>query len=330
MKAIQVFSESEENITHQIKAMLRKTGADNDFQRVNDTHASLIILADSISRYPSIFEDQHLGLHQRTVETLVENLCAHPDLNLVLNTPTKAVLGRGFSIAKINFFLLMSYLCNDNEGLCSKLDEITDIITHNVFSIMTEDVFTSIISDPSVDIEIRKETGYFLAKIWEHRVYKGVEEISPVLTNLWKTRRHFTPAYGTLAGISEIATFCSRSAPEWNRFIEDDDFTDDTLESLREYLMALSHEEMLSIQDYMERNAVASFNHEKIKEMLGRNKSYMMINYDDPREMYHFYARRKENAIFRKKSRINGPAKTIEEYLICYMIRQRVIRHNGE
>lgn len=330
MKTIQVFSEAEENITHQIKAMLRRTGAADDFRRVDDTHSSLIILADSISRYQSIFQDQHLGLHQRTVETLVENLCAHPDLNLVLNTPTKAVLGRGFSIAKINFFLLMSYLCNDNEGLCSKLEEIADIITHNVFSIMTEDVFTSIIADTSVDTGTRMEAGYFLARIWEHRVYRGVDEISPVLTNLWKTRRHFIPAYGTMAGISEIATFCARSDPEWDSFIEDDDFTDDTLESLREYLMGLTHEEMLSVQDYMERNSISSFSHEKINEMLGRSKSYMMINYDDPREIYHFYARRRENAVFRKKSGISGPSKTIEEYLICYMIKRGMLRHSGE
>lgn len=330
MKAIQVFTESEENITHQIKGVLRKTGALEDFQKVEDTHSSLIILADSISRYPSIFQDQHLGLHLRTVETLVQNLCAHPDLNLVLNTPTKAILGRGFSIAKINFLLLMSYLCNDNEGLCSKLDEIMDIVRHNVFSIMTEDVFISIIADSSIDINIRKEAGFFLAKIWEQRVYRGVDEISPVLNNLWKTRIHFTPAYGTMAGISEITTFCSRSNPEWIKFIEDEDFTDDTLEALREYLMGLSHEEMLSIHGYMERNSIQSFSHDRIIDMLGREKSYTMMNYDDPREMYHFYARRRENAIFRRKSMIEGPAKTIEEYLICYMIKRGMIAHNGE
>lgn len=80
----------------------------------------------------------------------------------------------------------------------------------------------------------------------------------------------------------------------------------------------------------MERNNIPSFNREKIEEMLGRNKSYTMLNYDDPREMYHFYARRKENAIFRKKSGIKGPSKTIEEYLICYMFRKGLLRHSEE
>lgn len=328
MTSIQAFTDSEKIIISQITEMLRSTNAIEDYTRVDETHLSLLILAESISRYPSIFQDQHLGLHRRTVDTLVQNLCTHTDLNLVLNTPTKAVLGRGFTIAKINFFLLVSYLCNDNEGLCVKSDEINDIITHNVFSMMTEDVFISLVSDESLEHNIRQQAGYFLAKIWENRIYKGVEEISPVLNNLWKNRRNFTPAYGTLAGITEIAVFCSRSNPEWNRFIEDDDFTDDTLESLREYLMGLSHEEMLSIQDFMERNSIASFNRDNINEMLGRNKSYTMINYDDPREMYHFYSRRKENAVFRKKSRINGPGKTIEEYLICYMIRRGMIKHH--
>lgn len=330
MTAIQAFTTPEKNIIDQISEMLRKTDAIDDYMRVDETHLSLLILAESISRYPSILQDQHLGLNRRTVDTLVQNLCSHPDLNLVLNTPTKAVLGRGFTIAKINFFLLVSYLCNDNEGLCMMSDEIHNIVTHNVFSMMTEDVFISIVSDGALEYETRLEAGYFLTKIWENRVYKGIGEISPVLNNLWKNRINFTPAYGTLAGITEIATFCSRSNPEWNRFIEDDDFTDDTLESLREYLMGLSHEEMLSIQDYMEKKSIYSFNRNNIDEMLGRNKSYVMSNYDDPREMYHFYSRRKENAAFRKKSGIVGPIKTIEEYLICYMIRRGMIRHNRE
>ncbi|HPR38036.1 MAG TPA: hypothetical protein PLT13_10620 [Spirochaetota bacterium] len=329
MTAIQAFTSPEKYIIEQITEMLRNTDAIDDYVRVDETHLSLLILAESISRYPSILQDQHLGQNRRTVDTLVQNLCSHPNLNLVLNTPTKAVLGRGFTIAKINFFLLVSYLCSDNEGLCMMLDEIQDIITHNVFSMMTEDVFISIVSDDSIEYETRIEAGYFLTKIWENRIYKGIEEISPVLNNLWKNRLNFIPAYGTLAGISEIATFCSRSNPEWNRFIEDDDFTDDTLESLREYLMGLSHEEMLLVQDYMEKNSIISFNRDNISGMLGRDKSYAMINYDDPREMYHFYSRRKENAEFRKKSRIKGPSKTIEEYLVCYMIRRGMIRHNG-
>ncbi|HPF04531.1 MAG TPA: hypothetical protein P5120_00930 [Spirochaetota bacterium] len=329
MTAIQAFTSPEKYIIEQITEMLRNRDAIDDYVRVDETHLSLLILAESISRYPSILQDQHLGQNRRTVDTLVQNLCSHPNLNLVLNTPTKAVLGRGFTIAKINFFLLVSYLCSDNEGLCMMLDEIQDIITHNVFSMMTEDVFISIVSDDSIEYETRIEAGYFLTKIWENRIYKGIEEISPVLNNLWKNRLNFIPAYGTLAGISEIATFCSRSNPEWNRFIEDDDFTDDTLESLREYLMGLSHEEMLLVQDYMEKNSIISFNRDNISGMLGRDKSYAMINYDDPREMYHFYSRRKENAEFRKKSRIKGPSKTIEEYLVCYMIRRGMIRHNG-
>ncbi|HOP29074.1 MAG TPA: hypothetical protein PKZ64_05855 [Spirochaetota bacterium] len=329
MTAIQAFTTPEKYIIEQITEMLRNTDAIDDYVRVDETHLSLLILAESISRYPSILQDQHLGQNRRTVDTLVQNLCSHPNLNLVLNTPTKAVLGRGFTIAKINFFLLVSYLCSDNEGLCMMLDEIQDIITHNVFSMMTEDVFISIVSDDSIEYETRIEAGYFLTKIWENRIYKGIEEISPVLNNLWKNRLNFIPAYGTLAGISEIATFCSRSNPEWNRFIEDDDFTDDTLESLREYLMGLSHEEMLLVQDYMEKNSIISFNRDNISGMLGRDKSYAMINYDDPREMYHFYSRRKENAEFRKKSIIKGPSKTIEEYLVCYMIRRGMIRHNG-
>ena len=310
--------------------MLRKSGGIDDFHMVEDTHSSLIILADSISRYPSIFHQQAMGIHLRSVETLVESLCENPDISFILNIPTKAILGRGFTIAKINFFIMLSYLCREHSLLCPSGNEIRDIITRNIFSILAEEVFISIISDPSINKEIRTETGFLLAGIWEQRIYGGIEEFIPVLSDIWRARINFTPAYGTMAGISEIAKFCIATNSVWINFMEDKDFNDDSLESLREYLMGLSHEEMTEIENYMAANSITSFRHEHINGMLGRKKSYHMENHDDPREMYQFYVRRKNNAIFRKKGHIKGPTRTIEEHLICYMIHRGIIKGNRD
>jgi len=329
VKKIQVFTEKEENLIHNIKTMMRQTHKNEEYNMVSETQSSLIILADSISRYPSIFGIQHLGQNERSIDTLVENLCNHREIDFVLNTPTKAVLGRSFTVAKINFFLMLEYICRSSNGLCSMDHDIKFMVTHNVFSLMAEDVFTSIISDETLDIGERKEAAYLLARIWEFRIYKGVEEFAPILVNLWKSHIDFIPAYGTMAGISEITSFCLKSHPQWLSFIQDEDFTDDTLKSLLEYLMGLSHEEIEKIKYYMEKNSIKTLTREQIDEILSSRKTYKVNDYYDPREMYNFYIKRRENANFRKKSKIPGPQKTIEEYVMCYMLKKGIITKNG-
>ena len=69
---------------------------------------------------------------------------------------------------------------------------------------------------------------------------------------------------------------------------------------------------------------------EDVERVLETAKSYPMRDYHDPREMYHFYARRKSNATFRKKSCMRGPKRTIEEYIICYMLKHEMIKSNGD
>lgn len=329
MKTIQVFSETEKLIISETKKMLLTSGNSEDIKVVEDTLISLEMLAESISHYPSLLNQQVLGRHSRTVETLVNNLCTHAGLNLLLNTPTKAVLGRGFTIAKMNFFILISYICADYIHLCSGKDNIRKVISLNVFSIMAEEVFISIISDIYLDVEVRTQAGFLLVKIWEYRIYKGIEELEPILTDLWISRQSFTPSFGTMQGVSEITTFCSGHNPMWIDFLENSDFDEDKLDALKEYLMGLSYEEIEKVEDYMESESILSFNIKDIDSVLEKSKSYPMNDYHDPREMYHFYVRRKNNADFREKNCMRGPKRTIENYIICYMIKHGIIKSNG-
>jgi len=329
MKTIQLFSANEELIISETKKLLRNSGDMEDTGVIEDTLASLYLLAESISKYPSLLDQQVLGKHSRTLDTLVENLCTHTGLNLLLNTPTKAILGRGFTIAKMNFFILISYICADYLHLCSGKDNIRKVISLNIFSIMAEEVFISLISDDTLDTALRTEAGFLLAKIWENRVYKGIEEMEPVLTDLWISRQSFKPSFGTMQGISEITSFCADRNPMWLTFLQDNEFNEDTLHALKEYLMGLSYEEIIKIEDYMQAESISAFKMEDAGKVLDVKKSYPMNDYHDPREMYHFYARRKNNAIFRKKSCMRGPARTIEEYIICYMLKHELIKSAG-
>lgn len=329
MESIEVFTPAEENIISKIIAVLQRSDDPDDYRRMLDTLSAIHALADSINRYPSLLHTQMLGRHSRSIDTLVETICSHTGLDRLLNTPTKALLGRNFAIAKMNLFLLMTYLCNDFESICHLHDEIKQVVYYYVFSVMTEDVFISIISDRQIIYETRREAAMHLAKIWETRTYKGIHELSPMLIDLWKSRLDFRPSYGTMAGISEITKFCTATHPMMIDFIAWYEFNSDMLEALREYLMGLSYREIIMVEEYMRNNSMEAINLSGVEQVLGKPKSYPLHDLEDPREMYHFFTRRNDNALFRKRSGIDGPKKTIEEYIVCYLIENKLIAPNG-
>lgn len=329
MEPIEVFTADEERIISCIKSALYSSGDSLDYRRMTRTLSAIHSLADSISKYPSLLNEQLPGKNERSIDMLVETIYSHTGLDLILNTPTKALLGRNFAIAKMNLFLLMIYLCNDFKSICHLHEEIKQVVYFYVFSVMTEDVFISIISDREIVYETKREAAILLARIWETRIYRGVRELSPMLIDLWKSRLDFRPSYGTMAGISEITKFCTATNPVMIDFIAENEGNGDMLEALREYLMGLSYREMIKVEEYMRKNSMDSIDLSGIEHVLGKPKSYILHDLEDPREMYHFFTRRNDNALFRRRSGIDGPKKTIEEYMVCYLIENKLIAPNG-
>ncbi len=320
-KKIEVFREYEQSAVDNIMEELKKPGYPENHTGITDNCRSLASLADLISTYPSILDPQNLGKNSRSIETLVKTLCSSRNLDLILHIPTKAVLGKSFTIAKINFFLMLSYICRDTEELVKYYTPVNQIVSQNIFEIMSEDVFISIVSDMDITTTIRETAGLLLTRIWENRIYMGLNNFTPILTELWEKRKSFLPSFGTMVGVTEIINFCSRNNHLWISFLEDEEFNDDRLESLKEYLMGLTYEEISTIQSYMQNNSIHVLDQTGVSKILNSAGTYYMHNLSDPREMYHFYTRRKENSDFREKSSLPGPKKTIEEYIMCYLLK---------
>ena len=67
----------------------------------------------------------------RSVDSLIEMLCQKEGFDKTLHIPTKAVLGKGFLVAKINFFHMIRYLANPLPELREESIEINTIISEN-------------------------------------------------------------------------------------------------------------------------------------------------------------------------------------------------------
>lgn len=321
-KKIVVLNEAEEHIIQLVYSTLEKKLKNSEIETVKNNVYALYDLAESIALYPDIFGKQVLGGYSRSIETLVENLCIRDIMDLALHIPTKAILGKGFSVAKINFFFMIYYVCRENmDGSITEIVEsISEMIYENVFIIMAEEVFLAIISDKEVPLHIRMNAGYMLANIWEYRLGHGVKEFSPILSNIWNSRKKMKPSYGTMFGVSELFQLSSNSGTVWLDFLQRDDLRHDEIDSLQEFLMGLSFEEMELLSREMERQKKTSLCQDDIKMYLGNVKMYPDYEFEDPREVYNSFRHRKKNAIFRHRAEIEGPKKTFEEYLMIYLL----------
>ncbi len=320
MKEIILFSEEEIDIIEKVLNILKEGKKNTEFKRIKNNRTSLQQLAASISLYPSILEVQHLGSAKRSVETLVFSLCREEQLDLRFHMPTKALLGNAFSIAKINFFFLLLYIVLENEQLKDSYTILKKIISNIVFTLMAEEVFLSIIDDRYVLKDIKIKAGYLLANIWEYRLDHGVKEFAPILSNIWRARGVLIPTFGTMLGFSELFRISEFIEPGFFDFLQRDELSDEEIESIDEFIFGLTYEETLKIREEMENSGKYVISRQDVDNILGKNRIYPDYDISDPRELYRSFSDRKVNAKYRAKSNLKGPKKTVEEYLMCYLL----------
>jgi hypothetical protein len=320
MKEIVVFSEEEKEAVESIKSGLSSGNKKKAIATIVSNENALRELTVTISSYPSILKQQSLGGISRSVDTLVNNLTLKDRADMIFNIPTKAILGRSFSIAKINFFYMLIYLTREVRSLAGMKDHLLGLAEKIIFSIMEEEVFMSIVSDKKISTHIRSSAAFLLANIWEYRMYQRVREFVPILSNIWRTREKMVPAYGTMIGITEFFRLSDKCDPVWLDFLQRNELEQDEIDSLREFLLGLSYEEMKIIDRYMEEHEKISFNGFEIEKIIGKKPVYPDYLTDDPRDFYRYFVQRKINASYRNRSGVDGPKKTIEEYLMSYLL----------
>lgn len=319
MPKIIVFSENELEIIEELKTTLAKLNSTRELQAISSQEIGLKELASSISKYPSILREQHLSTHARSFETLINNLCVKEITDIVFHIPTKAILGQGFSIAKINFFFQIYYLYKSLHKSEEDKNRILELISHIVFTILVEEVFLGIISDKAIPIHIRTNAGYFLVNIWEYRIDYGVKEFAPILNNVWRAKKNQTPSFGTMMGITELFRICGTNNPILLEFLERNELNQEEIDSLYEFLMGLSYEEMEQLRKKMVSIKKFSLSMEEVEKFIDKS-IYPEYESKDPRELYRSFRDRKNHAIFREKSKTQGPKKTMEEYIMCYLL----------
>lgn len=322
MRNIVAFSENEDHLIQQLRENIRKIGKAAGLEGIENNINALKDLAKAISQYPSILGKQSLGGSSRSIDTLVDNLCVKDPMDLILHIPTKAILGQGFAVAKINLFFMLFYLVRDSEELKENKDRILEIINNNIFTLMAEEVFLSLISDKKVKLTVRTQAGYLLATVWEFRIDHGVKEFAPLLSNIWIARKKIKPVFGTMLGLSELFNLSRETDPVLLDYLLRPEIKQDELDALQEFLMGLTYEELSELYGIMEKDGKSTLSKKEINSLVGGKRMYPEYREDDPRELYRSFQNRRRNSLYRSRSGVVGPKKSIEEYIMCYLLER--------
>jgi hypothetical protein len=319
---IVLFSEGEERILAAIRETLVRLGKAEELEQVDNNRISLETLARSISLYPSILESHRLGNSSRSIESLIESLCQREVPDMILHIPTKAILGRGFSIAKINFIIMLRYLIGETAELAAYGPEILSHISHNVFTLTAEEVYISILEDISIPRHIRSNAVFLLAHTWEYRLGYGVREFAPILQSIWKAREKLIPNFGTMLGFSELFLLSEHTETNWFDFLMRDELSEEEIFALEEFIFGLTFEEIATLRGKMAERGKTSLDQQEARGLLGQEHLFPDYTGKDPRELYRSFRDRKMRARYRARARIEGPKKTLEEYLMCFLLSQ--------
>ncbi len=278
-------------------------------------------LAGAIAAFPSLLERHDLAGGTRTPQLLIDSLIKHQDQgDTSLQLPSKAILGKGFIVAKTHTFSALAKLSasvNAPEELTQAL-QLSTITT--MFTLMAEDVYLNLINDAEQPMEYRREWALSLLLLWEHRNDQTIESVAPVLQSVWLARRKLAPAFGTMMGTSELLLMSIQMDEQWFHFIKNRMGDSGVSQAMEELLFGISYEQIQQLRSILKTKGIPAIGRDEVSSFLGEH-----VKVDaglDYRDFYSLYTIRRDNARCRERMKLPGPHKTLEDYFIQFITQQ--------
>lgn len=315
---IVVLNPDERKLVNKVFGYLRQTSPET-MVGVATRIMDLERLSVSISRYPSMHERGLIAGTTRASDTLIDTLCTFGDNERLLTLPTKAILGKGFLVAKFHAFASITKVAINSFFSESVLQELRQATLNIMFTLMVEDVYLSILDDPNLNSDVRRDIAESLAELWEHRLDHHVISVAPVLDAVWSVRDKIAPNFGTMIGTSELLLLTIALDSSWQTFISKKLGNEDVGRALEEFLFGISYEDISLIRRELKNRGQSAIGRDEVPGIIGHQAS---LANEDPRVFYRAYTQRRNNAEARKRLSAPGPKKTLEDYYMQFIFEQ--------
>ncbi len=322
-----VLAEEEQDLVNEIFDGLKSISPES-IVVLADRIADLEKLTLNIAHFPSLKDSQVQGGKVRDIGTLVDAMLESKDGDRMLHLPSKAILGKGFIVAKFHTFCAMEKIAEHSlrsEDLVHRLRRsCLDIL----FNIMAEDVYISLLDNESIAVDLRQKIAHGLINLWERRSDKTATGMAPVLDTIWNARRNLTPALGTMIGTSELLLLTMAMDETWCSFIAKKMGDEDAAMAMEEFLFGLSYEEIQKLRSNIRKKNLNAIGRDEAAEILGRPATYFRAGAEsekegfEPRDFYLLYSIRRENARARQRLELSGPRYTLEDHYMHFILEE--------
>ena len=275
-------------------------------------------LAAIVDRAPSPNTDLLHHQDTRTSESLAKKLCAH-GLGHVVDLPTKAVLGHGLTISKLHLFGLLMKLLVSVEELDVCRTEIEVEYNDLLFTLMAEDLYTSLISEQDLASTWVQEAVHELITMWDLRTSGYLETFALAIRDLWQARHTIMPVLGTLLGTFEIMRLSALLPPVWIDFLSTVSGDEEIGYSLEEFLFDLRFEELMILRTRMAHEQIKVIDRQTAWSMLGK-QDQGSIERNAALALYKSYMSRQKIAKIRSYRKDSGPKRSLEEYFVIHLL----------
>ena len=276
-------------------------------------------LSVSISRYPSMHERGFISGPASSPETLIDTLCTIGDGERLLTLPTKAILGQGFLVAKFHAFSAITKVAVNSLFADSDVQALRQATLNIMFTLMAEDVYMSLLDDPNLNPDVRRDIAESLAELWEHRLDPHVANVATVLDAVWTVRDQIAPNFGTMIGTSELLLISIALDDSWQKFISNRLGISDIASALEEFLFGLSYEDISLIRKELKARGQSAIGRDEVPGIVGHRAA---LSNEDPRIFYRAYTQRRNNASARKRLGATGPKKTLEDHYVQFIFER--------
>lgn len=323
-----VLTPHQQNLVHKLVEALYVTASDR-IERLEKRLHDLEQLAASIATFPSLLERTNTTASVRTPEALVESIISYQeDGDTTLHMPSKAILGKGFLVAKIHTFHSMSKLARTANMSDKEVKEYSDETVSMMFTLMAEDVYLNLIKDKTLSMDLRRQLANSLIILWEHRSDQNITDIAPVLQSVWSARRTLAPAFGTMMGTSELLLVSIQMDDQWAAFIKARLGDTEVSQAMEEFLFGISYEQIFRLRTILKEQGIKAIGRDEVSAYLGeRVKTDVSLDY---RDFYLLYTVRRDNARARQRLHLEGPKKTIEDHFIRFVLEQNQEKQNKD
>ncbi len=317
---IVVLNDEERTLVRRFLKLLEGVG-ESSILEIGKKLTDLERMSDAISRFPSMKEKTFFAGEKRSWQTLIEHLCStNPDARM-LSMPTKAILGRGFLVAKFQIFSAMTKIAINSSFEKSEIENIRTATLNIMFTLMAEDVYISILDSNLLNKNAREEIAVALVYLWEHRLDQNTLKFAPTLTNVWFERNKLAPVFGTMMGTSELFLLSSKLGDSWSQFTTQKLSNKIICQSLEEFLFGLSYEDILAVKSELKKQKQTATNKEQVFKFLQKDTE---LDDNDPKLFYSSYVKRRNDANARKRLSIEGPKNTLEDYYISFLFENKI------